>query len=50
MNDIRRDRDYLDDDAILEYLNNFGENLVSARPARAARPMPISSSSPCAIR
>jgi predicted Zn-dependent protease len=32
MNDIRRDRDYLDDDAILEYLNNFGENLVSFAP------------------
>jgi predicted Zn-dependent protease len=32
MNDIRRDRDYLDDDAIVEYLNNFGENLVSFAP------------------
>ncbi|CAH0241495.1 Beta-barrel assembly-enhancing protease [Massilia sp. Bi118] len=32
MNDIRRDRDYLDDDAIIEYLNNFGENLVSYAP------------------
>jgi predicted Zn-dependent protease len=32
MNDIRRDRDYLDDDAILEFLNNFGENLVAAAP------------------
>jgi len=32
MNDIRRDRDYLDDDAILEFLNNFGENLVSFAP------------------
>jgi predicted Zn-dependent protease len=32
MNDIRRDRDYLDDDAIIEYLNNFGENLVSFAP------------------
>jgi len=32
MNDIRRDRDYLDDDAILEFLNNFGENLVAASP------------------
>jgi predicted Zn-dependent protease len=32
MNDIRRDRDYLDDDPILEYLNNFGENLVSFAP------------------
>jgi predicted Zn-dependent protease len=32
MNDIRRDRDYLDDDAIIEYLNNFGENLVTFAP------------------
>ena len=32
MSDIRRDRDYLDDDAVLEYLNNFGENLVSFAP------------------
>jgi predicted Zn-dependent protease len=32
MNDVRRDRDYLDDDAIIEYLNNFGENLVSFAP------------------
>jgi predicted Zn-dependent protease len=32
MNDIRRDRDYLDDDAVIEYLNNFGENLVSFAP------------------
>jgi predicted Zn-dependent protease len=32
MNDIRRDRDYLDDEAIVEYLNNFGENLVSYAP------------------
>jgi beta-barrel assembly-enhancing protease len=32
MRDIRRDNDYLDDDIILEYLNNFGNNLVSARP------------------
>jgi len=32
MNDIRRDRDYLDDDPILEFLNNFGTNLVSASP------------------
>ena len=32
MNDIRRDRDYLDDDAIVEYLNNFGENLVTYAP------------------
>ena len=32
MNDIRRDPDYLDDDAIIEFLNNFGENLVSYAP------------------
>jgi predicted Zn-dependent protease len=32
MNDIRRDPDYLDDDAIIEFLNNFGENLVSFAP------------------
>jgi predicted Zn-dependent protease len=32
MSDIRRDRDYLDDDAIVEYLNNFGDNLVSFAP------------------
>jgi predicted Zn-dependent protease len=32
MNDIRRDHDYLDDDAILEYLNNFGNALVAAAP------------------
>lgn len=32
MNDIRRDRDYLDDDPIIEYLNNFGTNLVSYAP------------------
>jgi predicted Zn-dependent protease len=32
MNDIRRDRDYLDDDPIVEYLNNFGDNLVTAAP------------------
>lgn len=32
MNDIRRDRDYLDDDAIIEFINNFGENLVSFAP------------------
>jgi beta-barrel assembly-enhancing protease len=32
MRDIRRDNDYLDDDIILEYLNTFGNNLVSARP------------------
>jgi predicted Zn-dependent protease len=32
MNDIRRDRDFLDDDQILEYLNNFGSALVAAAP------------------
>ena len=32
MRDIRRDRDYLDDGPILEYLNNFGNALVAARP------------------
>jgi predicted Zn-dependent protease len=32
MNDIRRDRDYLDDDPILEFLNNFGMNLVLTAP------------------
>jgi len=32
MRDIRRDHDYLDDDPILEYLNNFGNALVSSVP------------------
>ncbi|WP_019141791.1 beta-barrel assembly-enhancing protease [Noviherbaspirillum massiliense] len=32
MRDIRRDRDYLDDPVVLEYLNNFGASLVAARP------------------
>lgn len=32
MRDIRRDRDYLDDEPVLEYLNNFGAGLVAARP------------------
>ncbi len=32
MRDIRRDPDYLDDGPLLEYLNNFGANLVSVRP------------------
>ena len=32
MRDIRGDRDYLDDAPILEYLNNFGDALVAARP------------------
>ena len=32
MRDIRGDKDYLDDDAILEYLNDFGNTLVEAWP------------------
>lgn len=32
MRDIKRDRDYLDDDPILEYLNTFGSALVAAHP------------------
>jgi predicted Zn-dependent protease len=32
MRDIRRNVDYLDDDPILEYLNDFGNALVEARP------------------
>ncbi len=32
MRDIRRDHDYLDDAPTLEYLNNFGASLISARP------------------
>ncbi|WP_229445503.1 M48 family metalloprotease [Massilia sp. Leaf139] len=32
MREIRRDRDFLDDDAIGEYLNNFGGALVDAVP------------------
>nr|WP_269106812.1 M48 family metalloprotease [Massilia sp. TS11] len=32
MRDIRRDRDYLDDDVLIEYLNQIGNNLVAARP------------------
>lgn len=32
MADIRRDRDFLDDDPILDYLNNFGNALVAAAP------------------
>jgi predicted Zn-dependent protease len=32
MFDVRRDRDFLDDDGILEYLNNFGSGLVAAYP------------------
>ncbi len=31
MRDIRRDRDYLDDAPLLEYLNNFGATLAAAR-------------------
>jgi predicted Zn-dependent protease len=32
MRDMRGDKDYLDDAPLLEYLNNFGNTLVSARP------------------
>ena len=32
MRDIRRDRDYMNDGPLLEYLNNFGNKLVLARP------------------
>jgi predicted Zn-dependent protease len=32
MRDIRRDRDYLDDAPLLEYLNAFGNTLLAARP------------------
>ena len=32
MRDIRRDRDFLDDAPILEYLNTFGGGLVAAHP------------------
>jgi predicted Zn-dependent protease len=32
MNDIKRDRDYLDDDPTVEFLNNFGDNLLTAAP------------------
>ena len=32
MRDIRRDRDYLDDAPLLEYLNNLGSTLLAARP------------------
>jgi hypothetical protein len=32
MRDIRRDRDYLDDGPVTEYLNNFGSSLVAVRP------------------
>lgn len=32
MRDIRRNRDYLDDAPLLEYLNNFGTSLLAAYP------------------
>lgn len=32
MRDLRRDRDYLDDAPLLEYLNTFGASLVAGRP------------------
>lgn len=32
MSEIRRDRDYLDDAPLLEYLNNFGTGLLAVRP------------------
>lgn len=32
MRDIRQDRDYLDDEPLLDYLNAFGGTLVAARP------------------
>ncbi|MES2128449.1 MAG: M48 family metalloprotease [Pseudomonadota bacterium] len=32
MRDIKRDRDYLDDDPILEYLNSFGSALLASAP------------------
>ena len=32
MRDVKRDRDFLDDDGILEYLNNFGSGLVATYP------------------
>ena len=32
MHNIRRDRDYLDDAPLLEYLNNFGASLLAVRP------------------
>jgi len=32
MRDIRRDRDYIDDAPITEYLNSFGNGLVTIRP------------------
>ncbi len=32
MRDIRRDRDYLDDAPLIEYLNKFGNDLLAAQP------------------
>ena len=32
MSEIRRDRDYLDDAPLIEYLNNMGNELLAARP------------------
>lgn len=32
MRDIRRDRDYLDDAPVTEYLNDFGNSLLAVRP------------------
>lgn len=32
MRDIRQDRDYLDDEPLSEYLNNFGASLLAVRP------------------
>jgi predicted Zn-dependent protease len=32
MRDVKHDRDYLDDAPLLEYLNNFGNKLLEARP------------------
>jgi len=32
MRDIRHNRDYLDDAPLLEYLNDFGNTLLAARP------------------
>ncbi len=32
MRDIRRDMDYLDDVAVTEYMNNFGQSLIAIRP------------------
>ena len=32
MRDVKRDRDYLDDSPVLEYLNSFGNGLVESHP------------------